>query len=215
MTEPLPTALRDIHHAKVSDILQEFIDTHAEAELPVSALVHAFGERGMAFLLLVFALICAIPLPIPGIHMFLSLPLFYISFYQMIGRTEIWLPKKIMDYKLPRQAFTDISLKALPWIRKVENISKPRLNFLNESFFYCFFGFVIFFITAVLSIPLWLTNFVPAIAISLMALGLLMKDGLAVIAGTVLGLLWCVFLFFLYIALVAVGLQHAIAFFTN
>ncbi len=203
----------DLHHDKVSTILQDFIDTHTEETLPIGTLVHAFGERGMAFMLLVFALICAIPLPIPGIHMFLSLPLFYISFYQMIGRTEVWLPKKVMDYQLPRKAFTDISLKAIPWIKKVEALSKPRLNFINEGFFYRFFGAVIFGITAVLSVPLFLTNFVPAIAIALMALGMLMKDGLPVIAGAILGILWSIFLFFFYIGLLVMGYYQAVAFF--
>ncbi len=203
----------DIHHARVSEILQDFIDTHTEPELPVSTLVHAFGERGMAFLLLVFALICAIPLPIPGIHVFLSLPLFYISFTQMMGKTEVWLPQKVMDYKLPRRAFTDISLKALPWIRRVEGVSKERAMYLNEGLCYRFFGAVIFFITAVLSVPLFLTNFVPAIAIALMALGQLMKDGFAILGGMTLGIAWSVFLFFFYIGLIVLAFHHTMAFF--
>ena len=57
--------MSDLHHDKVSIILQDFIDTHTEESLPIGTLVHAFGERGMAFMLLVFALICAIPLPDP------------------------------------------------------------------------------------------------------------------------------------------------------
>jgi hypothetical protein len=208
----VPAHIPPAEQEPVSQILQEFIDSHPEPEIPLSVIVHAFGSRGMAFLLLVFALICALPLPIPGIHMFLSLPLFYIGFHQMIGRQEVWLPKRVLDYKLPRSAFTEISLKAIPWIRRVEKVSKIRWAWMTEGFSYCFFGTVILFITAVLSVPLFLTNFVPAIAISLMALGMLMKDGLAIVAGMLLGILWSIFLFFIYFGLLVALIHQTMAF---
>lgn len=175
---------------KVSEILTHFIDGHREENITVRAMVHAFGERAFGFLTLVFALICIIPLPIPGIHMILSIPLFYLSAQQMIGRREVWLPNKILDYKIPRKAFEDMSLKAIPWIIKIENISKPRLEFLTTRWWFCFFGAVVFYITAFLSIPLPLTNLVPAIGIALMALGLLNRDGITLLIGATIGILW-------------------------
>ncbi len=175
---------------KVSEILTLFIDTHREEQITVRAMVKAFGERAFGFLTLVFALICIIPLPIPGIHMLLAIPLFYLSLQQMIGRREVWFPDKILDYEIPRKAFEDISQKAIPWIVKVEKYSKPRFEFLTHRWWFCFFGAMIFYITAFLSIPLPLTNLVPAIGICLMALGLLMKDGLTLLVGTMIGVLW-------------------------
>ncbi len=175
---------------KVSEILTLFIDTHQEEEITVRAMVKAFGERAFGFLTLVFALICIIPLPIPGIHMLLAIPLFYLSLQQMIGRREVWFPDKILDYKIPRKAFEDISHKAIPWIIKVEKLSKPRLEFLTHRWWFCFFGAMIFYITAFLSIPLPFTNLIPALGICLMALGLLMRDGLTLLIGTTIGVLW-------------------------
>lgn len=175
---------------KVSEILTHFIDAHPESEITVRSMVAAFGERAFGFLTLVFALICIIPLPIPGIHMLLSVPLFYLSLQQMVGRRQVWFPEKILDYTIPRKAFDNISRKAMPWIIRVENLSRPRLSFLTTRWWFCFFGAVIFYITAFLSIPLPLTNLVPAIAICLMALGLLNRDGVTLIIGAVIGVLW-------------------------
>ena len=179
---------------KVSEILTYFIDTHfgsdQESEITIRAMVTSFGERAFGFLLLVFALICIIPIPVPGIHMFLSIPIFYLSVQQMTGRHVVWFPDKILDAKIPRHAFENISARAIPWIIKIEAISKPRLEFLTQGFFFCFFGAVIFYITAFLAIPLPLTNLVPAIGIALMALGLLNRDGLALLIGAAIGITW-------------------------
>lgn len=175
---------------KVSEILTHFIDAHPESDITVRSMVHAFGERAFGFLTLVFALICIIPLPIPGIHMILSIPLFYLSLQQMIGRREVWFPNRILDYKIPRKAFEDMSHKAIPWIIKIEKISKPRLTFLTTRWWFCFFGAIIFYITAFLSIPLPLTNLVPAIGIVIMAIGLLNRDGVMLLIGAVIGVLW-------------------------
>ena len=175
---------------KVSEILQNFINEQGDKPVKIGAMIHYFGDRAFGFLLLVFALICIIPLPIPGIHMFLSLPLFYLCIQQFLGRREVWFPEKVLNYEIPSSALNEISLKAMPWVKKIENISKPRLEFLVQGIGYQIFGAICFYITAFLSIPLPLTNLVPAIGISLMALGLLNRDGLALIVGSIIGIVW-------------------------
>lgn len=176
--------------AKVSAILREFVAGHPGPSVTIQDMVHGFGQRAFGFLLLVFALVCMIPLPIPGIHMFLSLPLFYLSLQQIMGRQEVWFPQKVLSYSIPRKSLEDVVAKTLPWVEKVENISKPRLNSMTSGLSYRAFGALVFYITAFLAIPLPLTNFIPAVGIALIALGLLMKDGLAMIIGTVIGVLW-------------------------
>ena len=175
---------------KVSEILQEFINSHQESEISIRSMTHYFGERAFGFLLLIFALICIVPLPIPGIHMLLAIPLFYLSLQQTVGRHEVWFPEKVRDYKIPNKAFHEVGRKTIPWIKKIEKISKPRLEFLTRGGFFCFFGAVIFYITAFLSIPLPLTNLVPAMGIALMAIGFLIRDGLALLLGALIGISW-------------------------
>ena len=197
---------------KVSEILELFIATHQEEEITIRAMVKAFGERAFGFLTLIFALICIVPLPIPGIHMLLSIPLFYLSAQQMIGRKEVWFPDKILDYKIPRKAFEDMSHKAMPWIVKVENISKPRLEFLTHRFWFCFFGAVMFYITAFISIPLPLTNLIPAVGIVLMALGILNRDGITLLIGVAIGVLWSWLWFIVGVGGLILFLKHTVIF---
>lgn len=182
-----------------SSLLRAFVENHAGSKITIRNMVQAFEDRGLAFLLLIFALLCTIPIPIPGIHVILSLPLWYITGQQILGKRDLWLPEKVMEYELPHQAFIDITNKCLPWIVKIENISKPRLTFLTETPAYSIFGLICMFLTGVIAVPGPLTNFVPAVGISLIALGLIMRDGLTMLAGSILGIAWSIFLAIFYI----------------
>jgi hypothetical protein len=198
-----------------SVILRDFIDQSRGETIPVSTLITSFRDRVYGFLLLVFALLCAIPIPLPGIHIFLSIPLFYLTVQQMAGRRTVWFPQKVLNYELPRSAFIDIANQALPWLAKVETFSKPRLSFLTEGGFYQLFGLLAFLITAFLSIPLPLTNFVPAIAIALMALGILNKDGVVLLVGTVVGIVWAAMWMLVGFTALIIFLHHLLDYFSG
>lgn len=200
---------------KISDILRNFLETRTDSPVTVRILVAAFGRTSLAFLILIFALLCALPIPIPGIHMFLSLPLFCLTAQQALGRRTVWFPRQILDRPIPREAFDKLSSRALPAIEKIEKFSKPRLVFITEGVSYRFFGVVAFLLTAVMGLPLWMTNTVPSIAIAFMALGLLTRDGLAILFGTVMGIAWSCFLFFVYIGMVIVLFEQAMTFWSH
>ena len=57
------------------------------------------------------------------------------------------------------------------------------------------------------TIPLPMTNTVPAFGIATMALGVIMRDGLAVIVGAVVGLAWVAMLLYVSIFLGLEGLD--------
>ncbi len=184
-------------------LLDDFIAAHPEERIPVRSLVTHMGDHGLLLLLFVFALFCAIPLPIPGIHVFLSAPLFYVTIQQVMGRHTLWLPERILVATLPRAGFIGIAARARPWLLWLDRFMTPRLSFVSSPLGYQVIGGVALFITAIIVIPLPLTNVVPSLSIALIALGLLCRDGIATLIGAVLGLLWC----FAWIALaLAIGI---------
>lgn len=172
-------------------LLEDFIAAHPEDRIPIRALVDHMGERGLLLLLLVFALFCAIPLPIPGIHVFLSAPLFYVTLQQMMGRQTLWLPETILNKTLPHEGFVTLIGKTGPWFIWLERFMDVRFTFITTPFAYRFMGAVALFITCIIVIPLPLTNVVPSLSIAFIALGLACRDGLVVLIGTASGLLWC------------------------
>jgi hypothetical protein len=175
----------------VFKLLTDFVDQHPEDRITVRALVDHVGEQGLMFLLLIFALFCAVPLTIPGIHVFLAMPLFYVTVQLMIGRRSIWLPDKILNATLPRQGFVVLVEKSDYWFNKLDNWLKPRLEWSASPTGYRIAGAVAFFITCIIVIPLPLTNVVPSLTIAVMALAILCRDGLAALLAMTSGILWC------------------------
>lgn len=172
-------------------LLEDFVQKHPEDRITVRALSDHMGERGILLLLLVFALFCAIPLPIPGIHVILSAPLFYVTIQQMMGRHTLWLPEKILTQTLPRTGFVTLIEKSRPWFVWLEKFMDPRLEFVVSPAGYRLMGFISLFITCIIVIPLPLTNVVPSLSIALIALGMACRDGAVALMGAAAGLLWC------------------------
>ena len=125
--------------------------------------IEAFHERGIAFLLLLFAAPMALPLPVPpGINIILATPLLLLTLFN---------------------AF-------IPWLIKIEKLVKPRLPWITLDGTSRFFGLLGFIMALCVCVPLPLTNTVPSLGIALMAIGFIMRDGLAVITGALIGIIW-------------------------
>ena len=184
-TSPAPSSLT------ILALLEDFVARHPEERISVRSLTEELGEHGLLLLLLVFALFCAIPLPIPGIHVILSMPLFYVTTQQMMGRRVIWFPDSILNRTLPRSGFVALLEKSGPWFHKLETYVHQRLTSVTHDGWYKILGGVAFFITCIIVIPLPLTNVVPSLAIAVIALGMLCHDGVTTLIGTTIGLLWC------------------------
>ena len=198
---PPPTSL------SILQVLDDFVAAARGEHIRVRDFVHATAEHGLLFVLLVFALFCAIPLPIPGIHVFLSMPLFYVTVQQMMGRHKLWFPKRVLNATLPRESFLSILSRARPWFERIDHIVFPRLSRLTHGPFYRLMGGVAFFITCIIVIPLPLTNVVPALSIATIALAMMCHDGLVMMIGAIVGLLWCFAWIALALALGWAGMQ--------
>lgn len=174
--------------------LSEIFD-HIEANIEgdsisVARLLDVFHERGFGVLLFLFALPAALPLPAVGVGTILGLPLVFLTAQQAIGSRTIWLPKSVQSKSFSRDFMTAFVSKATSWVERIEMIVKPRLAFVTSGFFSNFIGVAGFIMALSVCVPLPFTNTVPSLGIALMAVGVLMRDGLAVLAGLVIGMAW-------------------------
>ena len=111
---------------------------------------------------------------------------------QAIGRKAIWLPEKWKDKTVESAKIESFITAAQPWIKRIEYIIRPRLSFITQGVFSNIIGIAGVFMSLAVAIPLPLTNTVPAFGIALMAIGILMRDGLAVIGGLIIGIAWII-----------------------
>lgn len=151
--------------------------------LTIGALVDELGERAFGALLFVFAVPNVIPTP-PGTSAVLGLPLVILTFQLMIGRQALWLPDAIRRRGISGHLIASFVQRALPVLARFEKVLRPRwpvlvVSNLSERVM----GLVCFALAVILFLPIPLLNILPAAAISIMALGLAERDGIAAAIG--------------------------------
>lgn len=191
----------------ISEILLTLKDQMPAERVRTFDLLEALHERGFGVLMFIFALPAAIPLPGLGVNVIIALPLLFITVQQAMGRHSIWLPNWIKKTSISRERFEAIVDKSLPFVKKIEFFIHPRLGFMTRGVFCVFIGIFGLVLTLSICIPLPLTNTVPAIGIALMAVGAIMRDGLAVVVGALIGSAWVCMIFFVVIFLGIEGID--------
>jgi hypothetical protein len=84
---------------------------------------------------------------------------------------------------MSRADFGAMVLRVAPWLERAEKLLRPRVSALALPPVEYGVGLVCLLLAIVLVLPIPLGNMLPALAISLLALGLLERDGFAISAG--------------------------------
>lgn len=172
---------------RVSQILDDLAADDRRERISISDLMRAMDARAVAALILFFSLPNAVPTP-PGTSAILGLPLLYLCYQMMMAKLP-WLPALIADRSMTRSDFQALVGRVSPLLARAERLLKPRFLFITSMRGERVIGGICLILAIVLALPIPLGNMLPAIAISLMALGVLERDGLWVIGGAVIGAL--------------------------
>ncbi|WP_173087841.1 exopolysaccharide biosynthesis protein [Devosia sp. 1635] len=145
-------------------------------------LLAELNHRAIAAMLFIFAVPNTIPVP-PGVSGILGAPLIFLAAQLMLGRPP-WLPRFIADRSFPRGDFAKVVGRIGPWLQKAEKLMRPRLGRLASRPAEYGIGALALLLALVLFLPIPLGNMLPAMAICILALGLIERDGLWVLIGT-------------------------------
>lgn len=170
---------------RFSEILDAIGADERRDRVSVSDLMRAMDARAVAALILLFALPNVVPTP-PGTSAVLGLPLLYLTAQMMLGKLP-WLPAFIADRSMLRSDYVSFVGRVTPLLARAERLLKPRLLFLTSVRAERVVGGFCLFLAIVLALPIPLGNMLPAFAISLMALGVLERDGIWVVLGAFVG----------------------------
>jgi len=135
----------------------------------------------------------AIPVCIPflyGVPQVLSLPMLLIALQMVLGRHILWMPKRLRARTFSRTEFGKMAERAKRYLGWGEAIARPRLSFLTGNGPERLFGLFMSIFCLSILVPLPLTNTTPGIAIAIMAIGMIERDGLLIMLGTLLGTFW-------------------------
>jgi hypothetical protein len=184
MSETVQTADPSATELPLSAVLRDIVE-HSEARISVDELMHRFGGRAIGALLFIFGLACTLPLP-PGATTIFGFPLLLLAPQLIIGGGSPWLPARLTRRTISTAELKSGLPKVIPWLQRVEAVSKPRLGILFGRTGERLIGIVCTVLALVLILPIPLGNILPALAVSVLSFSLIQRDGLIALFGYVL-----------------------------
>jgi hypothetical protein len=200
---------------RLSALLGEIAEGPEEDRISIGDLLAALKRRALGALIFIFAVPVALPLP-PGVSTVFGAPLLFLTAQLMLGMKP-WLPGIITNRSLKRSEFKKIITTVAPWLHRAESVMKPRLSFVGQRPFVYLLGLMCLILSTILFLPIPLGNMLPAFAVSIIALGLLARDGVWMLIGFVTGIVaiivvWGVLWAMIFAALFVVGNVFGITF---
>jgi hypothetical protein len=165
--------------ASASALLSGFAATWTADEVRLDDIIDVLQDRvyGLVFLAL------AIPNMIPGVALLLGVPLVIVSVQMVLGWPKPRLPAIIGRRGMKTADFRLFIARAEPWLHRAERMLRPRGMILFSPLGERMLGLVVLVMSVILTLPIWGANFVPALAICLIALALVEFDGLMAVLG--------------------------------
>ena len=174
---------------RTSLLLRKVIEGIDGDTVTVRQLTKALGYRALGLLIFIFAIPnIFIVMLIPGSSLILGVFLIFLSLQLVLRCQKIFLPKVILEKKVLKNTLIHILEKTRPYLEKIENSLKPRMEFLDKPFFQSILGCVCVLLSVIIAMPLFLSNFLPGIALTLIGIGLIERDGLVILIGVAFGI---------------------------
>jgi hypothetical protein len=181
---PVPRISDPHEDIPTSDLLIRIIERCADDEISVGELIDGLGERAFGIILLILTLPAAVPGP-PGIPSAFAVPILLVAAQLFLERRRLWFPGFIRRRRVSRQLLLAIFRRVQPMLRRLEDVCRPRLLPLTGPKGERWVGAFIFLCGLVLlnPIPIPFSHIPLAVAMVILSLGYVERDGYILIAG--------------------------------
>ena len=164
-----------------------FFETEQPPTVTLVDILAIAQERVFGFLFVLLALPSALPVPAPGYSIPFGIVIFLLAVQLMRGAQQPWMPQRFAKHPIPLQQVQGILKTGLPWLKRIEAITRPRYTPICTSVTgRLVMGCAIALMAISMMIPIPGTNTLPAIGIFVTGFGLLEDDGAISLAGLVL-----------------------------
>ncbi len=187
MGEPQATGNGSVNKAALSDELEGWL---RDRELTLGGLNDVLDQRGFALVLMVLMLPAALPLPTGGVTHVLELFGALVALQMMVGRRELWLPRRLARHRLGDTFTGKAAPRLLRFIRWFERHSRPRATrLLTARPALAVVGVVllVFVVAAFVAPPFSGLDTLPAMGVVIVCLGVILGDALIAGGGVVVG----------------------------
>jgi hypothetical protein len=173
-------------NARTSQILLALASQPGE-RLTVREIMAVLQDRAFALLIVLLGLPNCLPMP-PPIPLVCGLLLALVAVQIVFGREAPWLPRQLMNRSMARTDVERAVGRAVPVFRRLERISRPRMTFLDTPLAMRLMGAVILVLSlGLLFAPPFVGQIPLGLAVCLVGLGLVERDGFVVVGGLLIG----------------------------
>lgn len=153
--------------------------------VPLIHILCSIRGRGFLLFMIFLALPFLIPVPLPGLSTPLGFLFMFFGLRIAFGQRPLWT-RWLLRRRIASATLKELIERSVRVVRFVEKLLRPRMHFLQHwRLFRLVNGLTIFSggLALCLPIPIPASNFIPALGIVLLCLGMMEADGYFILAG--------------------------------
>ena len=167
--------------APIAERLRQAAENLPAQRVTLRVLAQAHGAATQGTLLLLLAAPCL--LPVPGVGSVLGLGMAALAAAMWRGHAEHSLPSRVADFDMPRAWARRVLLLLAAAYAAAGRVARERLHHLTSPGSRTWTASTVALMAFIIVLPIPLGNVLPALATMLLGLGLVFRDGVAVLLG--------------------------------
>ncbi|WP_339158705.1 exopolysaccharide biosynthesis protein [Methylobacterium bullatum] len=172
--------------ARTSEVLTVLAAQETD-RLTIGDIVAVLKDRAFALLIVILGLPNCLPMP-PPIPLVCGLLLLLVAVQITAGMSAPWLPRVLLSRSIARSDVERAAKRAVPLLRRLERWSRPRMSLFETGLGMRTVGLILLTLSLALVVAAPLVGQIPlGLAICLVGLGLVERDGLLVVMGLGVG----------------------------
>jgi hypothetical protein len=169
---------------RASRALREILTRNPKVKhFTVEHILNSLGDKNAGNALLFFSIPGMVP--VPDAANLVGAAAGAVAGQMIVGRTEIKLPAALLKRTVPRRSLAVAINVILPVLERAEKAVRPRWSWATHVIAQRLLGFVVFLLALTIAFPFLGFDMLHAAALFIISLGLVEKDGLAIMIGIV------------------------------
>lgn len=166
----------------LSDLLRQLQQSGSE-DVTLGELIDRLSPAGYPLAMLVLAIPNLVPAPAPGLSAIVGLPLTALMLQMSLGYRAPRLPGFLARRTINLAQLGRLLPRAIGYAERLDALARPRCFFMLRAPFDRLTGLAATLLSLIITLPVPFGNAIPALAICLIAIGLLRGDGFTILIG--------------------------------
>lgn len=207
MTDGLDSPEAETRNGTATALLNRIRERLRAEHVTLGEVLEHLGERAPGFLLVALSIPAIVPTPGVPAGLVFGTVLALVSLQMIAGQQCLYVPGWLSRRQVRSGVVQGVVARATPVLDRIERWLAPRYTAFTRPAMLRPLGFLVLLMGVLIALPIPFGNTVPGIAVLVIALGLVVRDGLAVAAGVALSLVAAV----VSAGLVAAGYRMIVA----